>query len=82
MIRKGYNAELDELHDIAENNNAWMQDFELRIKEETGIKNLKVGFNKVFGYYIEVSKGRFPKCRIALSASRPWSMGNVILFRN
>ena len=36
MIRKGYNAELDELHDIAENNNAWMQDFELRIKEETG----------------------------------------------
>ena len=58
MIRKGYNAELDELHDIAENNNAWMQDFELRIKEETGIKNLKVGFNKVFGYYIEVSKGQ------------------------
>ena len=35
-----------------------MQDFELRIKEETGIKNLKVGFNKVFGYYIEVSKGQ------------------------
>ncbi|MCH4095301.1 MAG: DNA mismatch repair protein MutS [Acidaminococcus provencensis] len=57
MIRTGFNAELDELHDIAENNNAWMQNFEQKIKEETGIRTLKVGFNKVFGYYIEVSKG-------------------------
>ena len=55
--RTGFNAELDELHDIAENNNAWMQNFEQKIKEETGIRTLKVGFNKVFGYYIEVSKG-------------------------
>ena len=37
---------------------AWMQNFELKIKEETGIKTLKVGYNKVFGYYIEVSKGQ------------------------
>ena len=58
MIRKGFNAELDELHEIAENNNEWMQQFEQRIRESTGIKNLKVGFNKVFGYYIEVSKGQ------------------------
>jgi len=58
MIRKGFNAELDEVHDIAENNNQWMADFEQRIKDQTGIKNLKVGYNKVFGYYIEVSKGQ------------------------
>jgi DNA mismatch repair protein MutS len=58
MIRKGFNAELDELHEIAENNNEWMQNFEQKIKESTGIRNLKVGFNKVFGYYIEVSKGQ------------------------
>ncbi len=58
MIRRGFNAELDELHEIAENNNQWMQNFEMKIKEETGIRNLKVGFNKVFGYYIEVSKGQ------------------------
>ncbi|MGL5206331.1 MAG: DNA mismatch repair protein MutS [Acidaminococcaceae bacterium] len=57
MIREGYNAELDELHGIARDNKIWMRDFELRIKEESGIKNLKVGYNKVFGYYIEVSKG-------------------------
>lgn len=58
MIRKGFNSELDELHEIAENNTNWMLHFEQKIKEETGIRNLKVGFNKVFGYYIEVSKGQ------------------------
>lgn len=58
MIRRGFNPELDEVHDIAENNNQWMLHFEQKIKDQTGIKNLKVGYNKVFGYYIEVSKGQ------------------------
>ncbi len=58
MIRQGYNNELDELQLIAADNKTWMQNFEQKIKEETGIKTLKVGFNKVFGYYIEVSKGQ------------------------
>ena len=58
MIRPGYNAELDELQLIAADNKSWMQNFELKIKEATGIKTMKVGFNKVFGYYIEVSKGQ------------------------
>lgn len=58
MIKTGYNAELDELHMIAADNTTWMANFEQKIKETTGIKTLKVGFNKVFGYYIEVSKGQ------------------------
>ena len=58
MIRTGYNQELDELHLIAADNKTWMQNFEQKIKEETGIKTMKVGFNKVFGFYIEVSKGQ------------------------
>lgn len=58
MIRSGYNAELDELQLIAADNKTWMQNFEQKIKDETGIKTLKVGYNKVFGYYIEVSKGQ------------------------
>lgn len=58
MIRTGYNSELDELHEIAADNKTWMQNFEQKIKDETGIKTLKVGYNKVFGYYIEVSKGQ------------------------
>lgn len=57
LIKDGYNKELDELKDIRKNG----KDYILKIEEEekirTGIKNLKVGFNKVFGYYIEVSKG-------------------------
>ena len=58
MIREGYSEELDELHAIAADNKTWMADFEQKIKETTGIKTLKVGYNKVFGYYIEVSKGQ------------------------
>lgn len=58
MIRIGYNEELDELRLIARDNTAWMQNFEQKIKASTGIKTLKVGYNKVFGYYIEVSKGQ------------------------
>ena len=58
MIRTGYNSELDELHEMAADNKTWMQNFEQKVKDETGIKTLKVGYNKVFGYYIEVSKGQ------------------------
>ncbi len=58
MIRSGYDMELDELHSIAKDNKTWMQNFEQKIKAESGIKTLKVGYNKVFGYYIEVSKGQ------------------------
>ncbi|MBO7217134.1 MAG: DNA mismatch repair protein MutS, partial [Clostridia bacterium] len=55
MIRKGYNAELDELIDIIENGAGVILGIEAREKERTGIKTLKVRYNKVFGYYIEVS---------------------------
>lgn len=55
MIRKGYNAELDELIDIIENGANVILNIEAREKERTGIKTLKVRYNKVFGYYIEVS---------------------------
>ncbi len=58
MICSGYNNELDELRQIADDNKTWMQNFEQKIKDNTGIKTLKVGYNKVFGYYIEVSKGQ------------------------
>ncbi len=57
LIKDGYNKELDELKEIRSGGKNFVANFEKQIKEETGIKNLKVGFNKVFGYYIEVSKG-------------------------
>ena len=57
IIKTGYNAELDELRSIRSGGKDFVASFEAKIKEETGIKNLKVGFNKVFGYYIEVPNG-------------------------
>ncbi len=55
-IQKGYDQQLDEYRDIDLTAKAWLEELEAKEKEETGIKTLKIGFNKVFGYYIEVSK--------------------------
>ena len=56
IIKKGYNEEVDKLKEASTNGKVWLVELEAKEKEETGIKNLKVGFNKVFGYYIEVTK--------------------------
>lgn len=56
LIKEGYSSELDELKALRSGGKDFISKFELEEKERTGIKNLKVGFNKVFGYYIEVSK--------------------------
>ena len=55
FIRPGYNAECDRLHDILKNGKGFLASIEAREKEATGIRTLKIGYNKVFGYYIEVS---------------------------
>ena len=59
FIRPGYDAEVDRLRDIMVNGKDMVAAIETREKERTGIKSLKVGFNKVFGYYIEVSKSYY-----------------------
>ena len=56
VIRRGYSDKLDELRDIKKTAKVWLSNLEAQEREETGIRTLKVGFNKVFGYYIEVSK--------------------------
>ena len=58
LIKPGYNKELDELKSISSGSKDFILELEQKERERTGIKNLKVGFNKVFGYYIEVSKGQ------------------------
>ena len=57
LIKDGYNKELDDLKNIRKNSKDYILNIEKSEKEKTGIKNLKVGYNKVFGYYIEISKG-------------------------
>jgi len=56
LIRPGYNAELDELRDLSQNSKQLLAQIEARERERTGIASLKVRFNNIFGYYIEVSK--------------------------
>lgn len=57
IFRTGYHAQLDELRDIQNSGQKWLLEFEAQERERTQIKNLKIGYNRVFGYYIEVSKG-------------------------
>lgn len=61
IINKGYNAELDEIKDILINGKIWMENFQSREKKRTGISSLKVDFNKVFGYFIIISKANLDK---------------------
>ncbi|PIE45078.1 MAG: DNA mismatch repair protein MutS [Gammaproteobacteria bacterium] len=56
VINSGYNAELDELRELSKNANAFLLDYEKQEKQRTGNANLKVGYNRVHGYYIEISK--------------------------
>ena len=58
IIKAGFNSELDELRSIRKNGKDFISKFENEERERTGIKTLKVGYNKVFGYYIEISKGQ------------------------
>jgi len=58
IFRDGYNGELDELRSISRDSKSWLANYQTELRENTGIKTIKVGFNRMFGYYIEVSKGQ------------------------
>ncbi|MDD2586140.1 MAG: DNA mismatch repair protein MutS [Syntrophomonadaceae bacterium] len=60
IIKTGYNNEIDELRSLSTEGSNWLIDFENREKQRTGMKYLKIGFNKVFGYYIEITKSNLP----------------------
>ncbi|MDD4802707.1 MAG: DNA mismatch repair protein MutS [Syntrophomonas sp.] len=55
IIKEGYSPEIDELKSLGSQGKTWLIDYENREKERTGIKSLKIGYNRVFGYYIEIS---------------------------
>jgi DNA mismatch repair protein MutS len=58
IFRTGYHAELDELRRLGTDSKAWIADYQQQLRTVTGIKTLKVGYNRMFGYYIEVSRGQ------------------------
>ncbi|CAI6264223.1 DNA mismatch repair protein MutS [Bacillus subtilis] len=78
LIKDGYNQKLDEYRDASRNGKDWIARLEQQEREYTGIRSLKVGFNKVFGYYIEVTKanlhlleeGRYERKQTLTNAER------------
>lgn len=58
VIRGGFSSDLDELRSISSDSKTWIANYQVRLREETQIRTLKVGFTRVFGYYIDVSKGQ------------------------
>lgn len=65
VIRDGYNAQLDEYRDASRNGKDWIAQLEQKERELTGIKNLKIGYNRVFGYYIEITKSHLGNTDLA-----------------
>jgi DNA mismatch repair protein MutS len=61
VLRDGYDAELDAVREAARGGRRWMAETEARERESTGIPNLKVGYNRVFGYYIEVTRSQLAR---------------------
>ncbi|MGE5328980.1 MAG: DNA mismatch repair protein MutS [Deltaproteobacteria bacterium] len=59
LIKEGYNQEVDEIREARSKGRSWLAELESQEREATGIKNLKIGYNKVFGYFIEVTKSYF-----------------------
>ncbi|MDE6047291.1 MAG: hypothetical protein K2F56_01540, partial [Anaeroplasmataceae bacterium] len=72
MIKEGFDSKLDEIKSILTNSKEWILNYERRQKEITGIKTLKVGYNRVTGYYIEVSKSF--KAKVHLHYQRPQTL--------
>ena len=58
VIREGFSPELDRLRKIQSDGRKWISELERRERERTGIANLKIGYNRVFGYYIEVTNSK------------------------
>ena len=80
LIKDGYNAELDELRYIRDNGKQWLSDFEQKERERTGIKGLKVGYNRVFGYFIEITKSYLPMVKEEFEYTRKQSISNAERF--
>ena len=58
IFRDGFHKELDELREVGRDSKSWLARYQTELKEQTGIKTLKIGYTKLFGYYIEVNRGQ------------------------
>ncbi|STY59348.1 DNA mismatch repair protein mutS [Mannheimia haemolytica] len=79
MIAEGYNAELDEWRQLSDGATQYLENLEIRERESTGIDSLKIGFNAVHGYYIQISQGQAHKARFTMFAAKRSKMRSGIL---
>ena len=77
IIKSSYNEELSELREVSTNGAFMIKEIENREKEKTGVKSLKIGFNKVFGYYIEITKANLATANIDNSYIRKQTLSNA-----
>jgi len=82
IFKDGYNEELDNLRYIQTHAKEWILDFEIAEREKTKIKNLKVGYNRVFGYYIEITKGNLDLVKDEFGYIRKQTLVNSERFIN
>ena len=82
LIKDGYSSELEELKDLSRGGKDFISRFETEERERTGIKGLKVGFNKVFGYYIEISKSYLNMVTDNMGYIRKQTLANCERFIN
>ena len=80
VIKKGYSEELEQLRNININGKDYLLSLEAKERERTGIKNLKVGFNRVFGYYIEVTKSYLDNVKEEFGYVRKQTLANAERF--
>lgn len=76
LIKEGYSTELDELKELRKGGKDFVAKFEMSEREKTGIKTLKVGYNRVFGYYIEISKGQTKDVKEEYGYERKQTLSN------
>lgn len=82
FIREGFDPEVDRLRSILHGGKGVIASMEAAEKEKTGIRTLKIGYNKVFGTTSRCPTPSRTRCRIPISASRPWSTASAILPRS
>lgn len=76
IIQAGYHQELDELRNLRDHGNDWLLEYEAKLKKRTGIDRLKIGYNRVFGYYIEITKSNLHLVKDEFEFTRKQSLTN------
>lgn len=76
IIKEGYNNELDEIKNAALNIKQWLEELAEQERERTGVKKLKIGYNRVFGYFIEVPKGQVQNIKDEFGYTRKQTLSN------